>query len=54
MKIDALITGNLDQAAEITRRAERLGFDGVVAAEVAHDPFLPLTLAAAATERVRL
>jgi probable F420-dependent oxidoreductase len=55
VKIDALLlTGSLDQTMEVARRAERLGFDGAVSAEVAHDPFLSLTLAAAATDRVRL
>lgn len=36
------------------RRRERLGFDGVVAAEIRNDPFLILGLGAAATERVEL
>lgn len=34
--------------------AERLGYDGVFVAETKHDPFLPLLLAAQATERVEL
>lgn len=41
-------------AADAARAAEAAGFDGVETAEVAHDPFIPLAFAAAATERVRL
>ncbi|PZG15638.1 LLM class F420-dependent oxidoreductase [Nonomuraea aridisoli] len=40
--------------AASARRAEEAGFDTVTSAEVDHDPFLPLALAAAATGRVRL
>ena len=54
MKVDALCAGELTTAAEIARAAERLGCDGLVVPEVAHDPFLPLGLAAAATERIQL
>ena len=54
MKTDAIIHGNLADAAAAIRRAEDAGFDGVVAVEISHDPFLPLTLGAAATERVDL
>lgn len=35
-------------------RFEALGFDGVWTFEAAHDPFLPLALAAAATERLEI
>lgn len=45
--------GRGDPAA-VARRAERLGYDRVTSPETAHDPFLPLALAAAATERVNL
>ncbi len=54
MKTDAIIHGNLADAAAAIRRAEDAGFDGVVAVEISHDPFLPLALGAAATERVDL
>jgi probable F420-dependent oxidoreductase len=54
MKTDAIIHGNLADAAAAIRRAEDAGFDGVVAVEISHDPFLPLTLGAAVTERVDL
>lgn len=35
-------------------QAERDGFDGVLSFEIANDPFAPLTIAALATERIRL
>jgi len=35
-------------------RAEAAGYDGIWTAEVAHDPFLPLTLAAEHTSRISL
>ncbi|MFN7951546.1 MAG: TIGR03617 family F420-dependent LLM class oxidoreductase [bacterium] len=36
------------------RAIEALGFDGVLVPEAGHDPFLPLLIAAGATERLRL
>ena len=36
------------------QRFERLGFDGVWTFEAAHDPFLPLALAANATEKLEI
>ena len=41
-------------AARAARAAEEQGFDGVVTAEIAHDPFTPLAFAALETERVQL
>ena len=47
--------GHLTSAIpENVRRAEALGFDGVTSAETAHEPFLPLAVAAEHTERVKL
>jgi probable F420-dependent oxidoreductase len=54
MYVDAIVGGDLRDATSIARRAEDLGFDAIVTAEVAHDPFLPLALAAPATTRIRL
>jgi len=54
MKIDASIPTNLHRAGEAAGRLERLGYDGVRVAELNHDPFLPLTLAAEATESAEL
>ncbi|MBL7500543.1 TIGR03617 family F420-dependent LLM class oxidoreductase [Frankia sp. CNm7] len=54
MKIDAIVQCDLTNAVDVARRAEAAGFDGMLHAEVAHDPFLPLTHAAAATKRITL
>ena len=53
MKIDGGI-GGLDTAAASAAALEGRGYDGVMAAETSHDPFLPLLLAAQSTERVDL
>ena len=54
MKVDAICASGLDAIRADATKAEQLGCDGIMAPEVAHDPFLPLTLAATTTERVRL
>ena len=54
MKIDTGLHGELSDAAEVARRAEAAGYDGLFGAEIAHDPFLPLALAAQATSRIEL
>lgn len=54
MKVDGTILGDLRQAGRSARDAEEDGYDGVWTAETSHDPFLPLLLAAGATERVEL
>lgn len=53
MKIDAGLVGDVDTrpAAE---SAEAQGFDGVWSGEVAHDPFIGLSLAASVTERLHV
>jgi probable F420-dependent oxidoreductase len=49
LKIDsALPPGSLIRAAERARWAERMGFDGLVAAETSHDPFMALAVATTA------
>ena len=47
-------THDLAQAAQFIARAEALGFDSAWTLDGAHDPFLPLTLAAGRTSRLRL
>ena len=42
------------EVASATRRAEDLGYDGLMSAEIANDPFTPLAFAALASERIRL
>ena len=56
MKIDSGLMGVAD-LANIPARAKELeaqGYDGMVTAEIANDPFLPLALAAEHTERIEL
>jgi probable F420-dependent oxidoreductase len=54
MKIDAIIATSLGETASAASHTEQLGCDGIMVPEVAHDPFLPLTVAATATTYVRL
>jgi probable F420-dependent oxidoreductase len=54
MKVEAALPMGLTGVAEAAREAEELGYDGVLSFEAGHDPFLPLALAAAATQRVDL
>src|SRR5512141_1658975 len=55
MKFDAMIAPtSLRQAGPLAQAAESLGFDGLWTAETAHNPFLPLCLAAAHTTRLEL
>jgi probable F420-dependent oxidoreductase len=48
------VEGGVRGAGETAREAEELGFDGLWTSETKHDSFLPLALAASATERMRL
>ena len=50
MKIDEGLGFDATGIAEAARQAEADGYDGVWAAETAHDPFLPIAIGAAATE----
>ena len=55
MRFDATFTPpSLTHAADIARAAEELGFAGLWSVETAHNPFLPLTLAASVTEQMQL
>ncbi len=55
MKIDGMIqTANLSRAASSAKELEDIGYDGGLTAEMAHDPFFPILLAAQATERIEL
>lgn len=55
MKFEAaLMTADIAETGAAARRAEEMGFDGVLSFEGPHDPFLPLVLAARDTERVDL
>ena len=41
-----LAGGSIERMAESARRAEELGFAGLVTAEASHEPYLPLMIAA--------
>jgi probable F420-dependent oxidoreductase len=50
----SITTDDLASIPETAQRLEAAGFDALSSQENRHDPFVPLTLAAAATERVAL
>src|SRR5580692_892923 len=52
MKIDGGIGFDPGGIAEAAKRAEANGYDGVWSAETGHDPFLPIAIGAASTERL--
>ena len=52
MKIDGGIGFDPDRIAEQAKKAEESGYDGVWSAETSHDPFLPIAVGGAATERL--
>src|ERR1022692_908043 len=54
MKIDGGIGFNPAGVGEAAREVEALGYDGAWTAETGHDPFLPLAIAAQATEHLEL
>lgn len=54
MKIDAGLPIELDRVAKSARDLESMGFDGLRTAEMNHDPFFPLVLAAEHTQQVEL
>lgn len=46
--------GDWRRVPAFARRAEQAGFDALASAEIAHDPFVPLAVAALHTERIQL
>jgi probable F420-dependent oxidoreductase len=54
MKVDAGIAAKMRQIGAEASRLEALGYDGLRLAELNHDPFMPLALAAANTDRIEL
>ncbi len=56
MKVDGGLglTPDIEAIAANARAQEAAGYDGVWSAETSHDPFLPLVVAAANTERLEL
>ena len=54
LNVDAAVVSQLARVPEAARTLERRGYDGCWTAEVSHDPFLPLTLAAEHTTGIGL
>ena len=54
MKVDGGIPADLSKAAQAAKDVEAAGYSGAWTAETAHDPFLPLAVAAEHTERIEL
>ena len=54
MKVDAGIGADLNKVPDQVRAVEAAGYDGVRTAEMNHDPFFPLLLAAEHSERLEL
>jgi probable F420-dependent oxidoreductase len=53
MKVEGVVMStDLAAIAQGARELEDLGYDGVLSAEITHDPFLPLVVVAEHTERV--
>jgi probable F420-dependent oxidoreductase len=49
-----LLAASIEEMASTARRAEELGFSGLMTAEAQHEPYLPLMIAAEHTRRVNL
>ena len=54
MKVDGGVSTDLSKAAASAQETEAAGYDGAWSVETAHDPFLPLLLAAEHTQRLEL
>ena len=54
MKVDGILGGGFDAIGDQARKLEADGYDGGTTAEMGHDPFFPLLLAAQATERLEV
>ncbi|MEM7466983.1 MAG: TIGR03617 family F420-dependent LLM class oxidoreductase [Pseudomonadota bacterium] len=52
--ITTIPQNNLNQVGPTSEQLERLGYHGIVTLENQHDPFLPLAVAATATQNIRL
>jgi probable F420-dependent oxidoreductase len=54
MQVDASLTGSITDAGTRAADLEAAGYSGAWTAETAHDPFLPLAVAAAQTSEIEL
>jgi len=51
LKVDGGVSGQLGSVPQAATALERRGYDGCWTAEINHDPFLPLALAAEHTSK---
>jgi probable F420-dependent oxidoreductase len=54
LKVDGAVSSQLANVVQTATALERRGYDGCWTAEINHDPFLPLTLAAEHTDTIEL
>ena len=54
MKVDAGVGHQLDKIPDTVRKMEAAGYDGIRTAEMNHDPFFPLLLAAEHSEKLEI
>jgi probable F420-dependent oxidoreductase len=54
MKVDAGLSNQLETVPDSARKLEAAGYDGLNTAEMNHDPFFPLLLAAEHTSKIEL
>ena len=54
MKVDTGISNQLERVPEQVKAAEGMGYDGVRTAEMNHDPFFPLLLAAEHSDKIEI
>ena len=54
MKVETMVSLDLRHAGETAKRAEALGYDGVLTPETGHDPFFPLVIAGEHTSNITL
>ena len=54
MKVDAIMSGRMAHAPAEIRRLQSIGYDGAKVAELDHDPFLPLAIAAEHSDQIEL
>ena len=54
MKVDGGVGLDLHAVGDKAKELESMGYSGLMTAETAHDPFLPLLVAAQNTEKVEL
>jgi probable F420-dependent oxidoreductase len=54
VKVDAAVAANMERIGAEAQRLEAIGYDGLRLAELNHDPFMPLAIAAEHTRTIEL